>query len=155
MATWSGALAQCVPLIVLGISGKLSVGVGCDRLEHAHAVVPLAMLLPALRGSGGVRDLPLARRTIGLGLRYHAGTAAYYLLLRADVFILNALEPTTTAVGLYSLAVTLAELTKLLTESIVQVMMPAQVEAGHARAAAVTGVHGSHVHAAQLRICRR
>jgi O-antigen/teichoic acid export membrane protein len=133
----AGALAQCVPLIVLGISGQLSVA-WVVIVWSTAAVVPLAMLLPALRGSGGVRDLPLARRTVGLGLRYHAGTAAYYLLLRADVFILNALEPTTTAVGLYSLAVTLAELTKLLTESVVQVMMPAQVEAGHARAAAVT-----------------
>jgi O-antigen/teichoic acid export membrane protein len=100
--------------------------------------LPLALLLPALQGSGAVPDLLLARRTVGLGLRYHAGTVASYLLLRVDIFILNALEPTTAAVGLYSLAVTLAELTKLLTDSIVPVMMPEQVEASAGHAAAVT-----------------
>ena len=100
-----GAIAQCLPLFILGISGKLSVAWVVIIWSIATGV-PLAMLLPALRGSGAVPDLPLARHTIGLGLRYHAGTAAYYLLLRADLFILNALEPTTAAVGLYSLAVT-------------------------------------------------
>jgi O-antigen/teichoic acid export membrane protein len=132
-----GAVTQCVPLFILGICGQLSVAWVVIVWSIATGI-PLAMLLPALRGSGGTPDLPVARRTVGLGLRYHAGTAAYFLLLRADVFILNALEPTTTAVGLYSLAVTLAELTKLLTESVVKVMMPSQVEAGAGRAAAIT-----------------
>jgi O-antigen/teichoic acid export membrane protein len=130
-------LAQCLPLIVLGLSGALSVG-WVVIIWTMSMGLPLALLLPELRSSGAVPDLPLARRTVGLGLRYHAGTAASYLLLRVDIFILNALEPTTAAVGLYSLAVTLAELTKLLTDSIVPVMMPEQVEANASHAAAVT-----------------
>ena len=132
-----GALTQCLPLVVLGIAGNLSVA-WVVIVWSIAAAAPLAMLLPDLSGSGAVTDLPLALRTVGLGFRYHAGTAAYYLLLRADILILNALEPTTVAVGLYSLAVTLAELTKLLTDSVVQVMMPSQVEAGTARAGAIT-----------------
>jgi O-antigen/teichoic acid export membrane protein len=132
-----GALAQCLPLIALGLSGALSVG-WVVIIWTMSMGLPLALLLPALRGSGAVPDLLLARRTLGLGLRYHAGTAASYLLLRVDIFILNALEPTTAAVGLYSLAVTLAELTKLLTDAIVPVMMPEQVETSAGHAAAVT-----------------
>jgi O-antigen/teichoic acid export membrane protein len=133
----AGALVQCLPLITLGLSGTLSVG-WVVIIWAMSMGLPLTLLLPALRGSGAVPDLLLARRTVGLGLRYHAGTAASYLLLRVDIFILNALEPTTAAVGLYSLAVTLAELTKLLTDSIVPVMMPEQVEASAGQAAAVT-----------------
>jgi O-antigen/teichoic acid export membrane protein len=133
----AGAAAQCLPLIVLGLSGTLSVG-WVLIIWAISGGVPLALLLPALRGSGAVPDLILARRTLGLGLRYHAGTAASYLLLRVDIFILNALEPTTAAVGVYSLAVTLAELSKLLTEAIVPIMMPEQVEASAGHAAAVT-----------------
>jgi O-antigen/teichoic acid export membrane protein len=131
-----GALAQCLPLIILGLSGTLSVG-WVVIIWTMSMGLPLVLLLPALRGSG-VPDLLLARRTLGLGLRYHAGTAASYLLLRVDIFILNALEPTTAAVGLYSLAVTLAELTKLLTDAIVPVMMPEQVQTSAGHAAAVT-----------------
>jgi len=132
-----GALTQCVPLIALGVSGQLTVRWVIIIWSIAMGM-PLVALLPALRGSSPVVSLPLARRTMSLGLRYHAGTAAYYLLLRADIFILNALEPTTAAVGLYSLAVTLAELTKLLTDSVIPIMMPAQVEAGEGRAVTVT-----------------
>ena len=96
-----GALAQCLPLIILGLSGTLTVG-WVVIIWTMSMGLPLTLLLPALRGSGAVPDLLLARRTLGLGLRYHAGTAASYLLLRVDIFILNALEPTTAAVGLDS-----------------------------------------------------
>jgi O-antigen/teichoic acid export membrane protein len=132
-----GAAAQCLPLIVLGVAGNLSVSWVIIVWTLAMAL-PLVILLPAVRGTRAAPSPRLARRTIGLGLRYHAGTAAYYLLLRADIFILNALEPTTVAVGLYSLAATLAELTKLLTESLVPIMMPEQVQARDSRAATVT-----------------
>jgi O-antigen/teichoic acid export membrane protein len=132
-----GAAAQCLPLVALGIFGTLSAE-WVVIVWTAATAIPLVLLLPALRGAAGRLDPRMARRTLGLGLRYHAGTAANFLLLRADIFILNALEPTTAAVGLYSLAVTLAELTKLLTDSILPVMMPTQVESRATDAAAVT-----------------
>lgn len=132
-----GALFQCVPLVLLGVCGKLTVAWVIVAWTVATGL-PLAVLLPALRGARTTLDLPLGRRMVGLGVRYHAGTAAYYLLLRVDIFILNALEPTTAAVGLYSLAVTLAELTKLLTESVIPIMMPGQVGSGNSQAAAIT-----------------
>ena len=132
-----GAAAQCLPLVLLGISGKLSVA-WVVIVWSLSSVLQLAILLRAIHGTNAKLNLLHARRTVGMGLRYHAGTVAYYLLLRVDIFILNALEPTTAAVGLYSLAVTLAELTKLVTDSLIPVMMPQQVETGDSRAASVT-----------------
>ena len=67
-----GALAQCLPLIILGLSGTLTVG-WVVIIWTMSMGLPLALLLPALRGSGAVPDLLLARRTLGLGLRTTPG----------------------------------------------------------------------------------
>jgi O-antigen/teichoic acid export membrane protein len=132
-----GACSQCLPLVLLGLTGRLTVAWVVIAWTAATGL-PLIALLPALHGSKFTPSLPLAARTISIGLRYHAGTVATFLLLRADIFVLNALEPTTTAVGLYSLAVTLAELTKVLTDSIIPVMMPELVESKDGHASSVT-----------------
>src|SRR6185437_7766174 len=89
------------------------------------AALPLVMLLPVTRVRLADRDLTLARQQVAHGLRYHLGFAAMFLLLRLDVLILNGLG-SATQVGLYSVAVTVAELSKIVTDSTAQVALSKQ-----------------------------
>lgn len=66
-------------------------------------------------------DLKLGVRTVQLGLRYHPGKAAFLLLRRVDVLILNGLA-SARLVGLYTLAVSVAELINLMTNSVANVL---------------------------------
>lgn len=111
-AALAGSAAQCGTLLALGATGHLTV----------HAVVACWLLAPAVhllvlavaerRAAPGRPSLTLARATCGKGLRLHPGSAASYLLLRSDLFVLNTLAGPH-AVGLYTLAVTLAEFARL------------------------------------------
>lgn len=69
---------------------------------------------------------PQSRTLVAVGLRYHTGIVATYLLRRVDILILNRYEEAF-AVGLYALAVTIAELLYLMTDSIAQVTQPSQL----------------------------
>lgn len=116
-----------------------------DRLTVTAVVViwtittfaPLFVSLPTLHPR--LRDVSAkaAREAIGLGARYHLGMISVFLLFRSDVFILNALV-SRAEVGLYSLAVTLAELLFLLTDSIAQVILPSQVSDSMEESANIT-----------------
>ena len=55
--------------------------------------------------------MAVARRAVSLGVRMHPGAASWFLLYRSDVIILNAMT-TPAMVGLYTAAVTIAELTR-------------------------------------------
>jgi O-antigen/teichoic acid export membrane protein len=130
------ATVQCGLLLSVGAAGRLSVAwvVGIWALS---AGLPLLVLMP---GSGvriANRDWSLARLALGRGLRYHVGSASLFLLFRVDVFILNGLA-SAAAVGIYSLAVAVAELTRLVTDSIAQVVLPQQAESVRDRAVAIT-----------------
>ncbi|MCW2919500.1 MAG: Membrane protein involved in the export of O-antigen and teichoic acid-like protein [Actinomycetia bacterium] len=127
---------QCSALLLLGAMTRLSPGwvVGLWALSVA---APLAVLLPASRPRLRQYDASLAYRAIGRGLRYHLGLASLFLLFRSDILILDGLT-TTTAVGLYSLAVSLAELTRVGTDAIAQVALPRQMDNDHDGAIAVT-----------------
>jgi O-antigen/teichoic acid export membrane protein len=72
-----------------------------------------------------------------MGLRYHPGYISLYLLLRIDVLILNALT-SRTAVGLYSVAVMLMDLTRTAADSIGQVALHQQMGGDHPSAVALT-----------------
>jgi O-antigen/teichoic acid export membrane protein len=98
---------------------------------------PLVVLLPAIRPRFAGRDLAFARRTVLHGVRYHGGFAAMFLLLRLDVLILNGMS-TPAAVGLYALAVTVAEMSRILTDATAQVALSRQADSELADAAAVT-----------------
>jgi O-antigen/teichoic acid export membrane protein len=98
---------------------------------------PLAVLLPAVRPRPRCWDRALARDALGRGLRYHLGLASLFLLFRADILILDGMT-TTVAVGLYSLAVSLAELTRLVTDAIAQIALPRQLGTDDRGAAAAT-----------------
>ncbi|HEX6470514.1 MAG TPA: polysaccharide biosynthesis C-terminal domain-containing protein [Streptosporangiaceae bacterium] len=130
------ALLQCVAILALGALGRLTLG-WAVVLWTASMVGPLVVLLPAVRPRPRDRDAALARCAIVKGLRYHIGLASLFLLFRSDILILDGMT-TASAVGLYSLAVSLAELTRLVTDSIAQVALPGQMERDEAGAITAT-----------------
>jgi O-antigen/teichoic acid export membrane protein len=95
------------------------------------------VLVPAVRPRLRHWDPSLARQAIGRGLRYHPELASLFLLFRSDILILDGMT-TTAAVGLYSLAVSLAELTRVVTDAIAQIALPRQMNTDHDAAAAAT-----------------
>jgi O-antigen/teichoic acid export membrane protein len=139
VAGWAmllSAVAQCLCLIVFGVTGLLTVWTVVAAWAASYAV-SLAVLTVA----GGVTvrrpDLRLAWATCAKGLRFHAGSAAAYLLLRSDVFLLNALGGPRD-VGIYTLAVTLAELSRLAVDVFAQVTLSLQFDDATGDSAAVT-----------------
>lgn len=136
---WSGLCAgvvHCVALVVLAGAGSLSPG-WVVVMWVVSQTLPLSILIPVARPRLRSRDLCLARRELGMGLRYHTGLVSLFLLFRVDVLMLNAMM-TNAAVGLYSLAMTLIELTRVTVDSIAQVALPRQMEGDHDSAAAFT-----------------
>jgi O-antigen/teichoic acid export membrane protein len=106
-------------------------------LWAVSVTAPLAVLAPAVRPRPRHWDRALAREAVGRGLRYHPGLASLFLLFRSDILILDGLT-TTAAVGLYSLAVSLAELTRVVTDAIAQIALPGQLGPDDRDAAAAT-----------------
>lgn len=121
-----GALVQLVLLSGLALVGRLTVE-AVVGVWVGVAVLHAALLL---RGFGGSRRDVDHRTLLDLeltGARYHLGSMATFLLWRIDVLVLAALS-TNRQVGLYSLAVTIAELVYLVTDSIAQVTLPKRLE---------------------------
>lgn len=131
-----GGTLQCGLLVVLAATSGLSPGT-VVVLWSLSVVTPLAVLLPAVRPRLRDRDFGLARQAVGRGLRYHLGLTSLFLLFRSDILILDGMT-TAAAVGLYSLAVSLAELTRLVTDAIAQIALPRQLDTDHKGAAAAT-----------------
>jgi O-antigen/teichoic acid export membrane protein len=120
-----GGALQCGILLFLATVAHLSPS-AVIVLWALSVTLPLAVLVPAVRPRLRDWDPSLARHAVGRGLRYHIGLASLFLLFRSDILILDAMT-TTTAVGLYSLAVSLAELTRLVTDAIAQISLPRQL----------------------------
>ncbi|MDT4988889.1 MAG: hypothetical protein QOI74_2983, partial [Micromonosporaceae bacterium] len=127
---------------------QTTVLLGCAATGHLSLTVvvgmwavsvglPLLTIVPTIRPRLSGCDLAFVRRTLVFGLRYHGGSAAMFLLLRLDVLILNALS-VPVAVGLYAAAVTVAEMSRILTDAAAQVATSRQAGAELADAAAVT-----------------
>ena len=136
---WSGLLAAAVPcalLLPLTAGGYTTLG-WVVALWTLSTALPLAVLVPAVRPRLRDRDRALARTAVVMGLRYHAGSASLFLLLRVDVLILAAFAPEA-LVGCYAVAVTLAELTRLTADSVAQVALSRQMDGDHGSAAALT-----------------
>ncbi|MEU1598996.1 polysaccharide biosynthesis C-terminal domain-containing protein [Streptomyces sp. NPDC005708] len=139
VAGWAmlmSAVAQCMCLIVLGLSGLLTVQMVVAAWVASYTV-SLAVLIAAGGVTMGRPNLRLAGATCVKGLRFHAGTAAGYLLLRSDVFLLNALSGPR-EVGIYTLAVTLAELSRLAVDVFAQVTLSLQFDDTAGDSAVVT-----------------
>lgn len=121
-----GAVVQCVPLVLLGATGRLTIHTAV-AVWTISSGVSLAVLITRGGLFTGRADTRTARTTLSLGLRLHAGSAAYFLLQRSDVFLLNALSGPG-EVGIYSLAVTLAELSRILIDVVCQVTLARQFD---------------------------
>lgn len=131
-----GGTLQCGALLLLATAGELSPGV-VVALWAVSVTAPLAVLVPAVRPRLRHWDRALAREAVDRGLRYHPGLASLFLLFRSDILVLDGLT-TTAAVGLYSLAVNLADLTRLVTDAIAQIALPRQMGTDDRGAAAAT-----------------
>jgi O-antigen/teichoic acid export membrane protein len=146
-----GAGCQLVAVSALALSGHLSVQSALATWVGSEIVPALVLLhafpLPHLNFS-----MTLAKRTLSIALRYHLGVVFLFMLLRADILILNGMVGAV-QVGRYSLAVAVAELTYLTADAIAQVMLPrqtdssievsAQLTARLVRASAVVGLVSS------------
>ncbi|MFC7649811.1 lipopolysaccharide biosynthesis protein [Streptosporangium lutulentum] len=131
----AGAVIQCSTLTALGFLDRLTVA-WVVIIWTVSAAVNLAVLLPSLPVCRP-RGRRLVRRTLSRGLRQHPGSVCHFLLLRLDILILNAMS-TTAAVGVYSMAVTPAELLRAMTSAVVQVALPRQMQSNEETAAAYT-----------------
>ncbi|MFC5803551.1 lipopolysaccharide biosynthesis protein [Streptomyces formicae] len=135
LSALASAAVQCACLVALGLAGRLTV-TGVVIVWAVSSAVSLVVLI----GAGGVTigrpRLRFARATCGKGLRLHAGSAASYLLLRSDVFLLNALAGPR-EVGIYTLAVTLAELSRIAVDVFAQVTLVRQFGRDMGESAAV------------------
>lgn len=135
-ATLASAAVQCLCLVALGLTGHLTV-----EAVVIVWVVAFAVSLAVLTAAGGVTvgrpNLGLAGATCAKGLRFHAGSVAAYLLLRSDVFLLNAFGGSR-EVGIYTLAVTLSDLSRLAVDVRAQVTLSAQCADDVGDAAVVT-----------------
>lgn len=139
VVNWGGLLSvvvYCGTLVLLTAAGRLTLG-WVVVMWTASAAVPPAVAAAVVRPRLRDRDPALARRALGMGLRYHPGYISLYLLLRIDVLILNALT-SRTSVGLYSVAVMLMDLTRTAADSIAQVTLHQQMGGDHDSAVALT-----------------
>lgn len=130
-ALLAGALVQTVLIAVLYASGVLDVRLVLV-LYAASQLVPWALMVWWAREFAPMRpsfDRDRLRATVGFGLKLHIGLVASFLLLRADVFLVSFFLGTR-EVGIYSLAVLLAELVVLLTNPLVIAALPFQADAG-------------------------
>lgn len=121
-----GALTQLAAVVGILLVSTLSV-------TGAVAAWAVALAVPSLGGVASQwRDLRAmsfgaARRLLSVGLRYHPGMLALSALSRLDVFIVAAFAGRS-AVGLYAVAVTLAEGLFLVSDSVAQVALGRQVQ---------------------------
>lgn len=120
------AVVSLAAVAVLALTERLSVS-AVVWVATLTSVGQLILTVSALDVQVRAVDVKLALRVLTLGLRYHLGLAALVLLLKIDIMLLNA-RVSSAQVGLYSLAVTLAELTFMLTDSISQVVLPRQID---------------------------
>ena len=110
----------------------------------AAAIVNWIMVAGGLEGRWLLRigwDGELLRDTLRQTLLIHCGMVLWFLHLRADLFMTKG-RLGLAALGQYSLAVTLAETTLLLTDSLSRAILPRQV-AGETAAAAALSLRAS------------
>lgn len=123
---WLAAVAGLVGVADLGVPGALA---SYLVVTGAGALTIVALVLrrrtheaadpdAAPRGSVGAGDL------LGYGLRLYPAGIATFLSYRADLFLLSALVGDAGAIGLYAMAVSLAEITFQVPDSVATILYP-------------------------------
>lgn len=119
VAVLLGAIAQAVGLGALFIADRLTVRAAL-ALYVVNYLVPWLLMLRAVRGLGRVRrPVPwrLMATQLKIGAQYEPSIVFYYLNLRLDViFVRRYLD--LASVGIYSIAVLLAEVIWVVTDSV-------------------------------------
>lgn len=123
-ASLLAGIVQLAVLAFLAASHRLSV-TWVVAAWLLNAALPLAVSLPTLRPRWSNFSRRLALEEVVGGLRYHGGLLSLYLLLRVDVLLLAGMAGAR-AVGLYTLAVSLIELTNVATDSVASVVLKSQ-----------------------------
>ena len=122
----ASAAAQLVALVVLIATGHLTTGSALLVWVLTLGAVPVLLLLPGLAIRPAHVSSALGMRLLRTGIRYHWGMAALFMLRRVDTLILNT-QVSRREVGLYVVAVVLAELLFLPAETVAQAVLPKQV----------------------------
>ncbi|WP_214412865.1 lipopolysaccharide biosynthesis protein [Sphaerisporangium fuscum] len=135
-ATILASLLWCASVIATALAGWLTAELAF-ALWTVYELVTVVFFVIALRPDVRRFDLGLARRTVGVGLRYHLGLVCTQLLPRIEILLVNTFGSTSQA-GLYAVAVTLADLARIPVEALVKVALPRQVEGDRLRAAQIT-----------------
>lgn len=132
------AILQTSTLVTLAVTGNLTV-TAVIVVWSISTALPLLATLPVLRPRARHLSRHVMRAELVRGARYHVGGALLFLLFRADIFLVNAIR-SAEEVGLYALAVTLAELLYVLSDSIAQTIVERQAGADQSDAAGVTAL---------------
>jgi O-antigen/teichoic acid export membrane protein len=125
---WLLAVAGLVGIGGLGVQGALA-GYLLVTGGGAAAVVALVLRERAREagrdgGSGAPREPVAVGSLLGYGLRLYPAGLTTFLSYRADLFLLSALRGDAAAIGLYALAVSFAEISFQVPDSVATVLYP-------------------------------
>lgn len=133
------AFFHLVGAVALKAAGRLTPG-SVVLLHLAGFVLTWSLLRILLRkeiGPSGPFSWPAARSLLSTGLRAHGGILLWFLHLRLGLFLLKGVTDLHQA-GLYSLAVSLAEIVWLATDAVALAILPYQAETNAAESARLT-----------------
>jgi O-antigen/teichoic acid export membrane protein len=130
------ALFQVAAVVTLATVGRLTL-MSVVVVWAVTASLPAFALVSGFGARPRLLSRSLAVRAMRTGAGYHLGMAALFLLWRVDLFLLNA-QVGAREVGLYAVAVSVAELTYVVTDSVAQVVLPRQVVGSMEQAGAFT-----------------
>lgn len=135
------AIVQLTALGLLALAGRFTPGV-VFVLASTAIVTTTAVLGLSLSASGPLLawDAPLLKESLAHSIVLHVGMALLFLHLRVDMFLVKWMLGTA-ALGLYSLAVVLAESVMLIADSLSTALMPRQMT-GALSEAASTALRG-------------
>lgn len=136
VANVCGTIVPFCLTLVLHATGRLTLSAAV-AVWVCFSVLPALGLIGAFEASRRHFSRQLVLETLKVGGQYHVATVALFLLLRIDIFLLNA-QVSPREVGLYALAVALVELTFLFTDSLAHVILPRQVSQPFKEAGAYT-----------------
>jgi O-antigen/teichoic acid export membrane protein len=144
LASIGGAVFQLVALAGLRLSGMFTPWpvFGTYALSIVMTFAALAAMLSSPRKLIAW-DVPLLRESLRHSLVLHVGMALLFLTLRVDMFLVRGMLGVQ-ALGLYSLAVALAETVMLATDSLSIALVPRQMS-GTVREAAATALAGARM----------
>lgn len=124
VAALAAAAAQFAMMVGLAAGGALGVR-GALVAWLGALVVPMIVALVLVKPAVRQGSAKLAVRTVTTGVRYHPGMVSLVLLLQVDILMLSGMS-NPAEVGIYALAVQLASLAFLLSDSVSQVALADQ-----------------------------